>query len=179
MKKSEILELKVGDKVKIVAGSKSYKDYVQEMASAVGQVCTVNEFPRNDSSDVYVTLEARIGGYEGLYFPPSWLEKVEEAETNPVSIKKKEHPKAEVLRWIADCKVVEYRSPGGTTFGILDTSANFSIFESAEYRICTNPEKYKKYQVLCRMYTNEYYIAHGKHTKEEASKLQDFVKVLE
>lgn len=182
MNKTDFKNLKVGDKVKIVKGSESYHFYVKDMSKAIGKFGKVFSIDRADG-DVKIEFNEKVYYNSNfLRFSPSWLEKVEDIpEPEPVEEETNPHPQAEVLRWIADGKVVEFNNThGGNEWKILDVKHNFSIFEDMKYRICTNPEKYKKYQILCKWPSDgAFYIADTLYSKEEAGKIKNFVKVLE
>ena len=57
---------------------------------------------------------------------------------------KTKHPLANVLGWIAEGSIVEYRISNGRCWQSLDTSVPFSLFHDFEYRKKTVP----KYRVL-------------------------------
>lgn len=182
MQVSEVKKLKVGDKVKIKKGSTSYKFYVSEMEQTVGMIATINGKYDTIDNDIVVALPNRIGSYSSLCFSfsPSWIEcKIEDSKELPkvadnVVSFTREHPKAEVLRWIADSEEVEQQTTASKEWIELDTSKNFSIFKDHKYR-----KAEKKYQILCKTSVGKYYIATGLFTKEEANKLLNFVQILE
>ena len=64
---------------------------------------------------------------------------------------KTKHPLANVLGWIAEGSVVEYRAPQGSIWVTLNTGVPFSLFHDFEYRKKTVP----KYRVL---YKNATYV---------------------
>jgi len=181
MQVSEIKKLKVGDKVKIKKGSKSYDCYIPEMDLAVGAICTVSNTYDSIENGVVLDLPHRIGTYSSMYFSPSWIEcKVEDSKELPkvadnVVSFTREHPQAEVLRWIADGEEVEYWDTISNEWCKFNTSNSFCIFEAVKYR-----KVEKKFQILCKdNFTSKYFIAKGLFSKEEASNRDDFVQVLE
>jgi len=168
MQVSEVKKLKVGDKVEIKQGSRTYEHFVSEMGLAVGMICTVATGYNSRDNDISVELPQKIGTYSGLYFSPSWIKCKVGSDT-------KEHHQAEVLRWIADGEEVEQQTTASKEWIELDTSKNFSIFEDHKYR-----KVEKKFQILCKdNFTHKYFIAKGLFSKEEASNRDDFVQVLE
>ena len=168
MQVSEVKKLKVGDKVEIKQGSRTYEHFVSEMGLAVGMICTVATGYDSRDNDISVELPQKIGTYSGLYFSPSWIKCKVGSDT-------KEHPQAEVLRWIADGEEVEQQTMASKEWIELDTSENFFIFEDHKYR-----KVEKKFQILCKdNFTHKYFIAKGLFSKEEASNRDDFVQVLE
>lgn len=181
MQVSEVKKLKAGDKVKIKKGSKSYDCYVPAMEKAVGMIGTINYEYCSTDNDIFVDLPDKIEGYSGILFSPSWIEcKVEDSEElpkvdNSVISSTRQHPQAEVLRWIADGEEVEQQTTASKEWVELDTSKNFSIFKDHKYR-----KVEKKFQILCKdNFTHKYFIAKGLFSKEEASNRDDFVQVLE
>ena len=180
MQVSEAKKLKVGDKVKIKQGSCTYGYYVPEMDQAVGMIVTIDREYEICDNDIFAVLPSKIENYCGLYFSPSWIEcKVEESE-EPAKVidsaaTSKQHPKAEVLRWIADGEEVEGFHDADRSWYELDTSGTFSISREIEYR-----KAEKKFQILCKdNFTGKYFVAKGLFLKEEAVLRDDFVQVLE
>lgn len=168
MQVSEVKKLKVGDKVEIKQGSRTYEHFVSEMGLAVGMICTVATGYDSRDNDISVELPQKIGTYSRLHFSPSWIK-------CKVGSDAKEHPQAVVLRWIADGEEVEQQTTASKEWVELDTSKNFSIFKDHKYR-----KVEKKFQILCKdNFTHKYFIAKGLFSKEEASNRDDFVQVLE
>jgi len=185
MQVSEVKKLKVGDKVEIKQGSRTYEHFVSEMGLAVGMICTVATGYDSRDNDISVELPQKIGTYSGLYFSPSWIKcKVEDSKELPkvadnVVSFTREHPQAEVLRLIADGEEVEYWDSVANKWCKLNTSNSFCIFKAVSYRKA-NKKANKKYQILCKdNFTSKYFIAKGLFSKEEASNRDDFVQVLE
>ena len=181
MQVSEVKKLKVGDKVKIKQGSRTYEYFVSEMDLAVGMICTVVTGYNSRDNDIFVDVPNKVGDYSSMYFSPSWIEcKVEDSEELPkvadnVVSFTQEHPKAEVLRWIADGEEVEYWDTVANEWCKHNTSNSFWIFKAVSYR-----KAEKKYQILCKdNFTHKYFIAKGLFSKEEASNRNDFIQVLE
>lgn len=109
MQVSEVKKLKVGDKVEIKQGSRTYEHFVSEMGLAVGMICTVATGYDSRDNDISVELPQKIGTYSGLYFSPSWIKCKVGSDT-------KEHHQAEVLRWIADGEEVEQQTTASKEF---------------------------------------------------------------
>ena len=59
-----------------------------------------------------------------------------------------EHPKATILRAIADGKQVQFRKNSNYKFSDLDTTENFSIFADMEYRLKEDAKTIEKYLIL-------------------------------
>lgn len=59
-----------------------------------------------------------------------------------------EHPKATILRAIANGKQVQYRKNSNYKFTDLDTTNNFSIFNDMEYRLKEDAKTIEKYLIL-------------------------------
>lgn len=169
MQVSEVKKLKVGDKVEIKQGSRTYEHFISEMDLAVGMICTVATGYDSRDNDISVELPQKIGTYSGLlYLSPSWIKCKVGSDT-------KEHHQAEVLRWIADGEEVEYWDTVANEWCKHNTSNSFWIFKAVSYR-----KAEKKYQILCKdNFTHKYFIAKGLFSKEEASNRDDFVQVLE
>ena len=59
-----------------------------------------------------------------------------------------EHPKADILRAIANGKQVQYRKNPNYKFTDLDTTNNFSIFNDMDYRLKEDAKTIEKYLIL-------------------------------
>ena len=125
-------EIKIGDKVKYkksealaceVNGHKRDKVYTVKVIHPTDYYCCSVEF---EESNKYCMI--------------SRLELVNEITT--------EHPKAAILRAIADGKQVQFRKNSTWKFVDLDTTNNFSIFNDMEYRLKEDAQTVEKYLIL-------------------------------
>lgn len=124
-------EFKIGDKVK----------YKKTEAIA----CEVNGHELNKVYTVKAIHPTSSGGYIKFEESDDYCI-VSRIELVPELVP--EHPKADILRAIADGKQVQFRKNSNYKFSDLDTTNNFSIFNDMEYRLKEDAKTIEKYLIL-------------------------------